>query len=192
MTARKLPLALSPVAVVFAFTVSACAAPESEGAEANSTVPDTESEVSTAVEVDAKEGSLDDENKGVGDAAADAAAAEAKGTDLIYMGQRVTGRLAYPDRIFHDGSYFDEWVLEVPSSGTVQVDMASDDVDSYLQLWRGSRYGSGWTRTAVDDDGGPGINARIIEYLRPGVYTIVANTYRGGDAGRYWLSVGWR
>lgn len=64
--------------------------------------------------------------------------------------------------------------LQVPSRQVVTLDMRSDAFDSRMIL-----RGNGIERD--DDDGGDGLNARIVAVLEPGDYEVVARTaYDGG------------
>lgn len=64
--------------------------------------------------------------------------------------------------------------LQVPSRQVVTLDMRSDAFDSRLIL-----RGNGIERD--DDDGGDGLNSRIVAVLEPGEYEVVARTaYDGG------------
>src|SRR5262249_17480492 len=54
----------------------------------------------------------------------------------LALGQRADGTLALGDCEYSfDGSYVDIYEITMPADGTIQVDMTSGDVDSYLGLF---------------------------------------------------------
>lgn len=79
----------------------------------------------------------------------------------------------------------DRYPFTVEAGAEYVIDMASDDLDSWLEL-----FDAGGTSLASDDDGGGGLNARIRTYLEPGDYVIEAGTL-GGD-GTYRISISGR
>lgn len=74
------------------------------------------------------------------------------------------------------------YVLQIDEVGFYQIDMRSDDVDSYLVL-----EGPGGYRNE-DDDGGDSLNASIRDLLEPGEYQVTARAYSSGS-GFFTLSV---
>lgn len=102
----------------------------------------------------------------------------------IALGQRVDGRLALGDCEFTlDESYVDVYEITLAAPATVQIDMVSADLDSYLGL-----FDVGGTFIAEDDDTGGGRNAQIVRQLSAGKYRIWANTTAGGVSGAYTLT----
>jgi len=73
------------------------------------------------------------------------------------------------------GRYARYYSFELPSDSIVTIDLTSSDADTYLYLMRGDGDKSG-DIVALDDDGGNGLNARIVHTLRWGNYTIEATT----------------
>lgn len=114
--------------------------------------------------------------------------AAAKGTYAIQAGESVQGSLGKGDSMLEDGSYYDAWVFEMAAEGDVEISMASSELDSYLIVYRGvpGRLG---TAEGSDDDSGGGLDALVRARLQPGTYTIMANTYVGGQSGAYTLSM---
>lgn len=76
----------------------------------------------------------------------------------------------------------DRYALTVETAGEYVIDMASGDLDSWLEL-----FDAQGTSIASDDDSGGGLNARIRAHLAPGSYSVDASAL-GGD-GRYRISV---
>jgi len=68
--------------------------------------------------------------------------------------------------------------FNVSRRGEYVIDMRSDDIDSYLRLYRNGE------QIASNDDGGDGLNARIEEELAPGEYVVEASAY-GSEGGDY-------
>ena len=73
----------------------------------------------------------------------------------------------------------DRFVVTVDEEGEYVIDMASDDFDSYLEL-----FDADGTEVAADDDSGGRLNARIHARLAPGEYVIQASAISDG-AGSY-------
>jgi hypothetical protein len=76
------------------------------------------------------------------------------------------------------------YALDVVSPRTITIRMDSDEVDPKLIVWR---RGTGEI-VAEDDDGGPGLNARISRAFGTGRYVIGASTFAAGETGTYTLS----
>lgn len=116
-----------------------------------------------------------------------AAAGSDRGTVLV-AGSTSRGSLDTGDSTFDDGSYFDEWTYSGQGGEGVTVTMISDEVDSYLMAHLGSSVAG--ERLGENNEGGGGRNAEISLTLpATGTYTFAANSYRGGQTGRYQLSV---
>lgn len=96
----------------------------------------------------------------------------------------LTGALTDDDpRVEQDDSPYDEYLIEVRRGWTIEVDMRSSELDTYL--WLIAPDGSS---VVQDDDGGEGTDSRYVHVARmPGTYTVRANSYDG--RGRYTLHV---
>lgn len=94
----------------------------------------------------------------------------------LAFGQRTDGNLALGDCEYAlDDSYVDVYEITLPTAGTIQVDMMSADLDSYLGLFE-----AGGVFLAEDDNSGGGRDARIVREVPAGKYRIWANTLSGG------------
>ena len=103
----------------------------------------------------------------------------------LAFGQRAEGRLALGDCEFAlDNSYVDVYEITLSAAATIQVDMTSTDVDSYIGLFDG-----GGIFIAEDDNSGGGQDARLVRQLAAGKYRIWANTITGAATGAYALVV---
>lgn len=71
--------------------------------------------------------------------------------------------------------------LELDTQSVVTLDMLSSDFDAYLELEGENVYAS-------DDDGGEGLNARLVRSLAPGTYTVTARGYSSHGGGLFELS----
>jgi len=101
------------------------------------------------------------------------------------VGQRTDGRLALGDCEYSgDESYVDVYEFTLATAATVQIDMASTDLDSYLGLFEPTGV-----FIAEDDNSGGGRNAQIVKQLDPGRYRVWANTIAGAVSGAYSLTV---
>jgi len=103
----------------------------------------------------------------------------------LALGQPADGILALGDCEFSlDNSYVDVYEISLPAPGTVQIDMTSGDVDSYIGLFE-----SGGLFLAEDDNSGGGRNARLVRQLPAGKYRIWANAISATETGAYSLVV---
>jgi hypothetical protein len=104
---------------------------------------------------------------------------------VLALGQRVDGRLALGDCEFSvDESYVDVYEFTLATSGTVQIDMTSADLDAYIGLFEATGGFLG-----EDDNTGGGRNAQIVRQLNAGRYRIWANTTTGAASGAYAVTV---
>jgi len=102
------------------------------------------------------------------------------------MGQTVNGTLSASDcRMSVDQSYVDYYSFRLSSATSVQIDLESDSFDTYLLL-----LSSAGTVLEEDDDGGSGLNSRIVRQLPAGLYVIGANSYSPNTTGAYQLRLG--
>lgn len=104
------------------------------------------------------------------------------------IGTTVSGTLSTSDcRLVIDGQQRDEFVdyyaFNLASLRSVTIHMASTQIDSYLILW--TRAGE---VIASDDDGGTGLDARIVISLPAGDYIIGATSFWDNETGNYTLS----
>lgn len=84
-----------------------------------------------------------------------------------------------------DNSLFDAYTFEGKAGEQVSIEMSSGEINPYLILL--SPTGA---EVAQDDDSGGDKNAKIIVQLpESGTYTLIANSYGGGESGAYSLTV---
>lgn len=111
-----------------------------------------------------------------------------KGTSTCFIapincGQVVVGALASTDCQLDDFSYIDFFEFQGEAGQIVQVDMISDDIDSFLWLLDPVP-----DVRAFDDDSGAFADARIVYELdATGLWTIGANSFGAFDLGTYLL-----
>lgn len=97
------------------------------------------------------------------------------------LGQRVDGRLALGDCEFSvDNSFVDVYEITLTAPATIQIDMTSAELDSYIGLFEPSGL-----FIAEDDNSGGGRNAQIVRQLAAGKYRAWANTITGQVTGAY-------
>lgn len=103
---------------------------------------------------------------------------------LSLDGSVITGQLAQGDNIWlGDNSFFDIYSFAGKAGSRIRIEMVSGSLDSYLFLI--DPQGNG---IAQDDDSAGGSDARIIITLpADGTYTLMANSYGGGERGNYRL-----
>jgi len=73
----------------------------------------------------------------------------------------------------------DRYTFTVRTAGTYVLDMTSENLDSYLRLYRNGE------EIDNDDDSGTDLNARITRHLTPGNYVLEASTYSDSESGEY-------
>jgi serine protease Do len=102
----------------------------------------------------------------------------------LSIGDSVVGRLGPPQDAKLGPSYYQAWDLAIPHNQTVTVDLASEDFDPQLTLYRGFR-----TPVDANDDGGGGCTARLVLTGRSHPYRVVLTTGKEDEVGRYVLSM---
>ena len=102
----------------------------------------------------------------------------------LTVGQSATGSLSAADCRLGDNTAFQKYQFTVTSVTTVEILMASTQVDPYLMLLNSANV-----VVDEDDDGGGGTSARILRELPPGRYTLYANTFAEREYGSYEVSV---
>lgn len=73
--------------------------------------------------------------------------------------------------------------VEVEEAGMYQIEMRSNDIDAYLVLEGPNGY------YREDDDSAGNLDARIADFLAPGVYELTARTAYGESSGMFTLSM---
>ncbi|WP_416667729.1 COP23 domain-containing protein [Egbenema bharatensis] len=104
--------------------------------------------------------------------------------NLNLNGTPINERLDHTDDyLVEDNSYVDVYRFEGRAGQQVIIHMSSQEIDPYLLL-----LDPGGNVIAQDDDGGGGLDAQLDVVLPVnGVYTVYANSYRGGQTGAYTL-----
>lgn len=102
----------------------------------------------------------------------------------VQLGQSVSGTLNASDCRLSDNSVIQLYEFTITTRQKIEVSMTSSAVDPYLFLADASL-----TVLDEDDDGGIGLNARIMRTLDPGQYFVLANTYAANTYGPYQLAV---
>ncbi len=98
-------------------------------------------------------------------------------------GQIIEETLSPNDPALPDGSRYRLYDFVGQAGKTVVIEMSSRELDSYLVL-----VDPKGEQVAENDDGGNGADAKIIYTLRQnGVYTLYANSYELGEAGKFTL-----
>jgi pimeloyl-ACP methyl ester carboxylesterase len=78
--------------------------------------------------------------------------------------------------------YVRRYRIHITTAGLLRVDLLSGDFDSYLYF-----LGSDGVYLDSDDDSGDGTDARIVRFVDPGDYLIVATSYEAGSTGSFQL-----
>lgn len=103
---------------------------------------------------------------------------------VVALGETVTGTLSAASCLVEDDFFTDFWQLELSAETTIQVDLSSTDFDAFMFLLE-----EDGTVIDLDDDGGPGLDARIVATLPAGTYFIEASTALPREVGDYELTV---
>lgn len=101
----------------------------------------------------------------------------------IDVGQSITGELTTSDDSY-ESRYFDLYGLNLGSSQQVQIDLMSEDIDTYLYV-----YEDDGTYVAENDDGGEGFNSSLTITIGPGCFRLEATSWGTGETGFYTISV---
>lgn len=105
----------------------------------------------------------------------------------LNVGQTANGTLTSSDMTLPDSSHYDCFSVQTRAGQRLQIDQSSSVFDSYLSVGTGSC--EQLTATARDDDGGGGLNARIVHDGDGGVLFIQANSVSAGQTGAYQLRI---
>ncbi len=110
---------------------------------------------------------------------------EGETTDLSQGGTTThSGTLVAGDEVAPDGSWYDEYPVQLSSGGRFIATLRSTDFDAYLIVVAPSGA------TMSDDDGGGGTDSRIERTVdESGTWLIRANTLRAGQTGAYTLTI---
>ena len=121
-------------------------------------------------------------------AAASLASAPLAAQQTLTAGQTVAGSLDSGDGTTADGQHYDVYRIRGRPGTRMIVTMHSTDFDPYLR-W-GSPAGSAWQEELSDDDGGPGLDARLAIVLGSGgQYELRASSLHPEQVGLYELRV---
>ena len=105
----------------------------------------------------------------------------------LNVGQTVNGTLSASDMTLPDSSHYDCFSVNTRVGQQLQIDLTSNDFDSYLSV--GSGACEELAASARDDDGGGGLNARIVHEGDGTVLFIQANSVGAGETGAYQLRI---
>ena len=83
----------------------------------------------------------------------------------------------------YEPAYGDVWTFTVEEFTTVQLDVASAEFDTWLEL-----YGDRDNFITWNDDNGASSNSRIVYDLQPGAYRVWVTSYGPNETGDYTLS----
>ena len=89
---------------------------------------------------------------------------------------------------YPDGEHAVYYGFTLDQAARVVIEMTSGDVDSWLALRSGAPPGNDMA-LEENDDGGPGVDARIERFLAAGSYTIEATTLDAGETGDFMLTL---
>jgi serine protease Do len=105
-------------------------------------------------------------------------------TAIAVNGDSIQGQLDDRSNVLPDGSYYNPYSFEGQAGQRVTIEMASNDLDSYLILLAADDDDF----FVQDDDSGGNLNARLsVQLPYTGTYLIFANAYAEGETGRYQL-----
>jgi len=100
----------------------------------------------------------------------------------LYVTADAYGALTDTDPVI-EGRLAQAWALEARAGQTVTIDLTADDIDSYLHV-----VGPGLA-VVTNDDGGDGLNSRlVVTFPQTATYRVIASSL-GGSAGSYQLRV---
>ena len=102
----------------------------------------------------------------------------------ISVGSTITGTLTPTDAQTDSGWYHDDYTFSGNSGQVILVDLESDEFDTFIDLYQGTRW------VAEDDDGGDGLDSRLV-YTLPasGEHTICVRSRYANRTGSYRLTL---
>jgi hypothetical protein len=104
----------------------------------------------------------------------------------IASGQSLPGELTPNDSQRRSGKYEDIYTLQGRRGARIDLQLASDDFDSYLVV-----TGPDGFSLSNDDAQGDSLNSRLVmEFPADGTYRVAVTTFRPGETGTYRLQVG--
>lgn len=104
---------------------------------------------------------------------------------IVEFDREYHGTLSASTAKLVEGRYLQAWSFETPVEDRVQIDLSSDDFDSYLVV-----VSESMDKIIEDDDSGDGKNSRSTLTAESGhEYRIIATTYKAKATGDYVLSV---
>jgi hypothetical protein len=106
----------------------------------------------------------------------------------VRLGERVSGRLADTDAVEDDETFYDSYTLQGRPGQRLQVEMASDSFDTYLNLGR-MQNGQFASKRTDDDGAGEGTNSRLRVTLDQAGEYVLRATSLGPATGPYTLVV---
>ena len=102
--------------------------------------------------------------------------------EAIALNDMISGQLGDTSDILPDGSFFNSYVFEGRQGQRIEIEMISEDIDSYLILLSEDDD----SLHLEDDDSAGEFNARLEATLpEDGSYIIIANSFAQGEQGRY-------
>lgn len=102
----------------------------------------------------------------------------------ISRGSTITGSLTPADAQTDSGWYHDDYTFSGTGGQVIQVDLESDDFDTFIDLYQGTRW------VAEDDDGGDGLDSRLVYTLpESGNYIICVRSRYANRTGSYRLTL---
>lgn len=104
--------------------------------------------------------------------------ADDAGVEQINVGDRVVGTIGPETPIGMADKPYVDYELGVAELGEYQIEVTTTDpssFDPYLSVTRDMDI------VTVDDNGGEGVNARVVHQLRPGTYTVRVTRHEVGE-----------
>jgi len=95
-----------------------------------------------------------------------------------------SGALSSADCLLSVGSYADFYVFVLSNDATLQIDLSSGDFDAFLTL-----HDADGNIIDSDDDGGSGLDSRIVGDLLSGTYRLGITSIGSGSTGSYTLTL---
>jgi hypothetical protein len=105
-------------------------------------------------------------------------------SSTITIGSTIRGSLTPADVQTDSGWYHEDYTFSGSRGQVIQVDLQSDEFDTFIDLYQGTRW------VAEDDDGGDGLDSRLVYTLpETGTYIICARSRYANRTGSYTLTL---
>jgi len=117
-------------------------------------------------------------------------ASAASAETLLAPGESQAGELTRESqRMYENDYYLDAYTVSGQAGERIAISMQSDDFDTLIEI--GQMVDGNFQQLAMDDDGGGGLNSRLVfTFPQSGDYVVRARTFGANSVGAYQIESG--